>query len=172
MRRSICTALKIRKLCGGIRLFIVKKSQFDTVKNYYEDADNFNYYAGLYGDSNKDSRILLDGNLNYSFLEEAIVLNMQIKANLEKGSLTGKEDFSDIEVHVPSDEILPVQPVLYRISKDGFFTTIQNSWIVTKKEIYIEGMYDGEAEQSYTAYKISSESNEYILKLLSENGII
>ena len=165
MRRSICTALKIRKLCGGIRLFIVKKSQFDTVKNYYEDADNFNYYAGLYGDSNKDSRILLDGNLNYSFLEEAIVLNMQIKANLEKGSLTGKEDFSDIEVHVPSDEILPVQPVLYRISKDGFFTTIQNSWIVTKKEIYIEGMYDGEAEQSYTA-------NEYILKLLSENGII
>ena len=33
-----------------------KKSQFDTVKNYYEDADNFNYYAGLYGDSNKDSR--------------------------------------------------------------------------------------------------------------------
>ena len=54
----------------------------------------------------------------------------------------------------------------------AFFTTIQNSWIVTKKEIYIEGMYDGEAEQSYTAYKISSESNEYILKLLSENGII
>ena len=149
-----------------------KKSQFDTVKNYYENADNFNYYVGLYGDSNKDSRILLDGNLNYSFLEEAIVLNMQIKAYLEKGSLTGKKDFSDIEVHVPSAEILPVQPVLYRISKDGFFTTIQNSWIVTKKEIYIEGVYDGEAEQSYTAYKISSESNEYILKLLSEKGII
>lgn len=149
-----------------------KKSQFDKVKNYYADTDNFNYYTGLYGDSNKSNRILLDGNLNYSLLEEAIVLNMQIEANLGKGLLTGKEDFSDIEVHVPSDEILPVQPVLYRVSKDGFFTTIQNSWIVTKKEIFIEGMYDGEAEQSYTAYKISSESNEYILKLLSENGIV
>ena len=149
-----------------------KKSQFDKVKNYYADTDNFNYYTGLYGDSNKSNRILLDGNLNYSLLEEAIVLNMQIEANLGKGLLTGKEDFSDIEVHVPSDEILPVQPVLYRVSKDGFFTTIQNSWIVTKTEIYIEGKYDGATEQSYTAYKISSKSNEYILKLLSENGIV
>ena len=60
----------------------------------------------------------------------------------------------------------------FKFSFTCFFTTIQNSWIVTKKEIYIEGMYDGETEQSYTAYKISSKSNEYILKLLSENGIV
>ena len=149
-----------------------KKSQFDIVKNYYADAGNFNYYTGLYGDSNKSTRILLDGNLNYSLLEEAIVLNMQIEANSGKGQLTEKRNFSDIEVHIPSDEILPVQPVLYRVSKDGFFTTIQNSWIVTKNEVYIGGMYDGETEQSYTAYKISSEASEYILKLLFEHDIV
>lgn len=149
-----------------------KKNQFDTVKNYYADTNNFNYYTGLYGDSNKDSRIRLDGELNYSLLEEAIALNMQIEASSGKGHLTEKENLSDIEIHIPSDEILPIQPVLYRVSKDGFFTTIQNSWIVTKNAVYIEGMYDGETEQSYTAYKISSEANEYILKLLFENGII
>ena len=149
-----------------------KKNQFDTVKNYYADTNNFNYYTGLYGDSNKDSRTRLDGELNYSLLEEAIALNMQIEASSGKGHLTEKENLSDIEIHIPSDEILPIQPVLYRVSKDGFFTTIQNSWIVTKNAVYIEGMYDGETEQSYTAYKISSEANEYILKLLFENGII
>lgn len=149
-----------------------KKNQFDTVKNYYADTNNFNYYTGLYGDSNKDSRIRLDGELNYSLLEEAIALNMQIEASSGKGHLTEKENLSDIEIHIPSDEILPIQPVLYRVSKDGFFTTIQNSWIVTKNAVYIEGMYDRETEQSYTAYKISSEANECILKLLSENGII
>ena len=149
-----------------------KKNQFDTVKNYYADTNNFNYYTGLYGDSNKDSRIRLDGELNYSLLEEAIALNMQIEASSGKGHLTEKENLSDIEIHIPSDEILPIQPVLYRVSKDGFFTTIQNSWIVTKNAVYIEGKYDGETEQSYTAYKISSESNEYILKLLSENDIV
>lgn len=149
-----------------------KKNQFDAAKKYYADAGNFNYYTGLYGDSNKNKRFLLNGNLNYSLLEEAIVLNMRIVTNSGKGLLTGKEDFTDIEVHVPSDEILPVQPVLYRVSKDGFFTTIQNDWIVTEKEVYIKGMYDGETKQSYTAYKIGNESNEYILRLLSENGII
>ena len=149
-----------------------KKNQFDTVKNYYADTNNFNYYTGLYGDSNKDSRIRLDGELNYSLLEEAIALNMQIEASSGKGHLTEKENLSDIEIHIPSDEILPIQPVLYRVSKDGFFTTIQNSWIVTKNAVYIEGMYDGETEQSYTAYKISSEASEYILKLLSENDIV
>ena len=149
-----------------------KKNQFDTVKNYYADTNNFNYYTGLYGDSNKDSRIRLDGELNYSLLEEAIALNMQIEASSGKGHLTEKENLSDIEIHIPSDEILPIQPVLYRVSKDGFFTTIQNSWIVTKNAVYIEGMYDGETEQSYTAYKISSEANEYILKLLFEHDIV
>ena len=149
-----------------------KKNQFDTVKNYYADTNNFNYYTGLYGDSNKDSRIRLDGELNYSLLEEAIALNMQIEASSGKGHLTEKENLSDIEIHIPSDEILPIQPVLYRVSKDGFFTTIQNSWIVTKNAVYIEGMYDGETEQSYTVYKISSEANEYILKLLFEHDIV
>ena len=149
-----------------------KKNQFDTVKNYYADTNNFNYYTGLYGDSNKDSRIRLDGELKYSLLEEAIALNMQIEASSGKGHLTEKENLSDIEIHIPSDEILPIQPVLYRVSKDGFFTTIQNSWIVTKNAVYIEGMYDGETEQSYTAYKISSEANEYILKLLFEHDIV
>ena len=149
-----------------------KKNQFDTVKNYYADTNNFNYYTGLYGDSNKDSRIRLDGELNYSLLEEAIALNMQIEASSGKGHLTEKENLSDIEIHIPSDEILPIQPVLYRVSKDGFFTTIQNSWIVTKNAVYIEGMYDGETEQSYTAYKISREANEYILKLLFEHDIV
>ena len=89
-----------------------KKNQFDTVKNYYADTNNFNYYTGLYGDSNKDSRIRLDGELNYSLLEEAIALNMQIEASSGKGHLTEKENLSDIEIHIPSDEILPIQPVL------------------------------------------------------------
>ncbi len=149
-----------------------RESMFDTVKDYYADTDNFDYYTGLYGDGNEAGRILLEGELDLSLLEEAVALNMKVEANEGKGLLTGKEDFSDIEVHIPVDEILPVQPVLYRVSKDGFFTTARNNWIVTDGEVYIAGVYDGEEPQTYTAYKTSDGSGRYIFELLVQTGIL
>lgn len=87
-----------------------KESESEEAGAYYADAKNFDYYMGLYGDSHKDERIKLGG-ADTALLEKAISLNARIQENAGKGLLTGKKDFSDIEISIPYAEVLPVQPV-------------------------------------------------------------
>lgn len=145
-----------------------KESEYEEASAYYADAGNFDYYTGLYGDSHKDERIKLDG-ADAALLEKAIALNTRIRANA--GKVSGREDFSDIEVSIPYTETLPVQPVFYRVSKDGFFTTEQNDWLVTDSKIYILGSYDAGTEM-YTAYAVDGAASAYMMALLSEYGIL
>jgi len=144
-------------------------TEFENVKAYYADVENFDYYTGLYGDSNKDSRIKLDSETDIGLLENAIVLNMQIQSNRQKGVF--EESLSAKSVVIPWEERVSVQPVLYRVSKDGFFTTIKNEWIVANGQVYILGSYDGTTE-NYTAYKIDDEASRYIMRLLDEYEIV
>ena len=134
-----------------------KESKSEEAGAYYADAKNFDYYMGLYGDSHKD--------------EKAISLNARIQENAGKGLLTGKKDFSDIEISIPYAEVLPVQPVFYRMSKDGFFTTIQNEWLVADGNLYIFGSYDGDTDM-YTAYIIDSAASAYMIALLNKYGLL
>ena len=85
--------------------------------------------------------------------------------------MTGKKDFSDIEISIPCAEVLPVQPVFYRMSKDGFFTTIQNEWLVADGNLYIFGSYDGDTDM-YTAYIIDSAASAYMIALLNKYGLL
>ena len=147
-----------------------KESESGEVGAYYADAGNFDYYMGLYGDSHKDERIKLDG-ADTALLEKAISLNTRIQENAGKGLLTGKKDFSDIEISIPYAEALPVQPVFYRMSKDGFFTTIQNEWLVADGNLYIFGSYDGDTDM-YTAYIIDSAASAYMIALLNKYGLL
>ena len=149
-----------------------KEDEFETAMAYYADSRHFDYWIGIYGDSNKESRVRLEEQEERPLLEEAVSLNMRVEASGGAGIFGWQEDFADVEVHIPEEEILQVKPVLYRVSKDGFFTTIQNSWIVTGSGIYVKGIYDGESEQTYTAYRLSEEANEYIMGLLNKHGIL
>ena len=125
---------------------------------------------GLYGDSHKDERIKLGG-ADTALLEKAISLNARIQENAGKGLLTGKKDFSDIEISIPYAEVLPVQPVFYRMSKDGFFTTEQNDWLVADGKVSVFGSYDADTDM-YTAYIIDEEASAYMLGLLGEYGLL
>ena len=147
-----------------------KESESEEAGAYYADAKNFDYYMGLYGDSHKDERIKLGG-ADTALLEKAISLNARIQENAGKGLLTGKKDFSDIEISIPCAEVLPVQPVFYRMSKDGFFTTIQNEWLVADGNLYIFGSYDGDTDM-YTAYIIDSAASAYMIALLNKYGLL
>lgn len=147
-----------------------KESESEEIGAYYADAKNFDYYMGLYGDSHKDERIKLNG-ADTALLEKAISLNARIQENAGKGLLTGKKDFSDIEISIPYAEVLPVQPVFYRMSKDGFFTTIQNEWLVADGNLYIFGSYDGDTDM-YTAYIIDSAASAYMIALLNKYGLL
>lgn len=147
-----------------------KESESEEAGAYYADAKNFDYYMGLYGDSHKDERIKLGG-ADTALLEKAISLNARIQENAGKGLLTGKKDFSDIEISIPYAEVLPVQPVFYRMSKDGFFTTIQNEWLVADGNLYIFGSYDGDTDM-YTAYIIDSAASAYMIALLNKYGLL
>ena len=149
-----------------------RQDQFEAVKSHYANPLHFDYWIGLYGDSNKESRVRLEGGEDRSLLEEAVSLNMRVEASGQAGIFGEREDFAYLEVHIPEDEILSVQPVLYRVSKDSFFTTIQNSWILTGDGIYVKGFYDGETEQTYTAYRLSEEASKRIMELLAEHGIL
>lgn len=147
-----------------------KESESEEAGAYYADAKNFDYYMGLYGDSHKDERIKLGG-ADTALLEKAISLNARIQENAGKGLSTGKKDFSDIEISIPYAEVLPVQPVFYRMSKDGFFTTIQNEWLVADGNLYIFGSYDGDTDM-YTAYIIDSAASAYMIALLNKYGLL
>ena len=147
-----------------------KESESEEAGAYYADAKNFDYYMGLYGDSHKDERIKLGG-ADTALLEKAISLNARIQENAGKGLLTGKKDFSDIEISIPYAEVLPVQPVFYRMSKDGFFTTIQNEWLVADGKVSVFGSYDADTDM-YTAYIIDEEASAYMLGLLGEYGLL
>lgn len=147
-----------------------KESESEEAGAYYADAKNFDYYMGLYGDSHKDERIKLGG-ADTALLEKAISLNARIQENAGKGLLTGKKDFSDIEISIPYAEVLPVQPVFYRMSKDGFFTTEQNDWLVADGKVSVFGSYDADTDM-YTAYIIDEEASAYMLGLLGEYGLL
>ena len=147
-----------------------KESESEEAGAYYADAKNFDYYMGLYGDSHKDERIKLGG-ADTALLEKAISLNARIQENAGKGLLTGKKDFSDIEISIPYAEVLPVQPVFYRVSKDGFFTTIQNDWLVSGGKIFVFGSYDADTDM-YTAYTVDEAASAYMLGLLGEYGLL
>lgn len=147
-----------------------KESESEEIGAYYADTGNFDYSMGLYGDSHKDERIKLNG-ADTALLEKAISLNARIQENAGKGLLTGKKDFSDIEISIPCAEVLPVQPVFYRMSKDGFFTTIQNEWLVADGNLYIFGSYDGDTDM-YTAYIIDSAASAYMIALLNKYGLL
>lgn len=147
-----------------------KESESEEAGAYYADAKNFDYYMGLYGDSHKDERIKLGG-ADTALLEKAISLNARIQENAGKGLLTGKKDFSDIEISIPYAEVLPVQPVFYRVSKDGFFTTIQNDWLVSGGKIFVFGSYDADTDM-YTAYTVDEAASAYMLGLLEKYDLL
>ena len=130
-----------------------KESESEEIGAYYADTGNFDYSMGLYGDSHKDERIKLNG-ADTALLEKAISLNARIQENAGKGLLTGKKDFS-----------------FYRVSKDGFFTTIQNEWLVAGGNLYIFGSYDGDTDM-YTAYIIDSAASAYMIALLNKYGLL
>ena len=148
-----------------------KESESEEIGAYYADAGNFDYYIGLYGDSNENERIRLEANANTALLEKAISLNTRIQENEGKGLLNGREDFSDIEISIPYAKVLPVQPVFYRMSKDGFFTTEQNDWLVADGKVSVFGSYDADTDM-YTAYIIDEEASAYMLGLLGEYGLL
>ena len=146
-----------------------KKSEFDAAYQYYADSEHFDYYIGLYGDSNEDGHVRLGVDADRELLERAVSLNMQIDAEQGKGLFDQKGDWSEIQAGIPFEDCLSVQPVVYRVSKDGYFTTIRNAWIVTRDGIYISGIYDAEAEE-YAAYSVGEACSDYLMRLLTENG--
>lgn len=148
-----------------------RESEAEAAESYYSDAENFEYYMGLYGDDSENERIKLDENADTDLLERAISLNMRMQGNAWTGLLPDGENLSGIETILPFKKVLSVQPVFYRVSKDGFFSTIQNDWLVTEDEIYIFGHYDGKTDE-YTAYTIDVEASAYMRSLLVKHGLM
>ncbi|MCD8309513.1 MAG: hypothetical protein LUD19_06635 [Clostridia bacterium] len=143
-----------------------KENELDAVTAYYADIANYDYYIGIYADDT--AQILLDSDVNTALLESAISKNIELDNATGVGGIF--DPYKDIKITISYGDRAGIQPVLYRVSNDGLFTTVQSEWIIYDNNFYIFGVYDGSSD-TYSAYKIDEEASEYIIGLFSIYGL-
>lgn len=137
-----------------------KKSQFEEIKSYYANPDNFEYYIGLEDKKGNKQTQKLTGDLNGELLERILSYEEKVKY-----PILSKEK-KDV-LHL--DYVDYVKPLVYRVSKDGLFSLGSGTWIYYQERVYYFDYMDGRTDE-YKVYVPSDEISDYIIKLLKDNG--
>ncbi len=139
-----------------------KKSQFNEIKSYYANPENYEYYIGLKDKGGQNHTQKLTGDLNGQILERAITFK-----NNATSSIFSKDKYQTATLYL--DNVDYARPLLYRVSKDGIFTTLKSPWICYREKIYLLDYNDGRTDE-YKVFVPDDEISDYMIKLLKDNG--
>ena len=141
-----------------------KESEFKEVEAYYSDPENYNYYIGRYLED--DTSVLLGEN-DEEYAERAIRFIMELDNTFGVGGLF--DPFEDRKVTYDVEWLDWDRVTIYRVSKDGFFTTLH-----MELAIYNGGLYDPIDEQNgqTTFYRFDEDVSEYMAALFVELNVI
>lgn len=137
------------------------KDQFDEVKDYYHNTDNFDYYLAIHLEDGTEKMLTED--VDKSIIEQAVSLIVDVDSAIpSKKYKRANFDFDGKNY---------IRPSIYRRSKDGLFTTTRREFIYYENNIYVRyvgGILNG----SYNALVLDDDVNAYIVSLLKEYGIV
>lgn len=141
-----------------------RKNQFDEIKNYYHNTDNFEYYLGLYLED--ESAIKLAEGIDKNIIEQAISLIVDADNTVPSNPL---KKYNRTNFEFEGKEC--IRPSIYRRSNDGLFTTTRREWVYYEEKLYIS--YDGGIiNGSYNALVLEDDVNDYMVNLLKEYGLV
>ena len=139
-----------------------RESEFDQAKAYYTDTANYDYYIG--GWEEGAPRVKLSEEDGTEYAERA----MQCKADVTGGVSDGHENRL---VTVGTENFDWYRAVIYRMSKDGIFTTEQSEWAIYSDNLYVFSGYDGEKRQA-TFYRTDEDVSAHMVSLFKEYGLL
>jgi hypothetical protein len=136
-----------------------KKAQYDEIKSYYHNLDNFDYYLGIFLEDEKE--VKLAENIDRSIIERAVSLVV----DSVNGFTIGYKKTS-----LKLDGKAYIRPTVYRRSKDGLFTTTHSEWIYYEDNLYVLDYADG-SDGTYHLFLLDDDVNAYMVNLLKECGL-
>lgn len=139
-----------------------KESEFDEVNAYYADTVNYDYYIG--GWEEGEPRIKLSERDGTEYAERAI----QFKAGIRGGIF---DPYKDRLVTVETEYFDWYRAVIYRVSKDGLFTTVKSEWAICDDYLYIDHGYN-EDEGLATFYRTDEDVSEHMVSLFKKYGLL
>lgn len=139
-----------------------KKSEFDKVNAYYDDTANYDYYIG--GWEEGEPRIRLSENDGTEYAERAIQFKLGIRGGIF-------DPYKDRLVTVETEYFEWYRAVIYRVSKDGIFTTEKSEWAICNDYLYIAHGYDDDKRQT-TFYRTDEDVSEHMVSLFRQYGIL
>ena len=146
MRSSFCTQPYAEVLCKfigelpdwvedcrwqALSAIYCKESQFEQVKAHYSNPSNYNYYIGRYLED--DTSVLLDKN-DEEYAERAIKFLIDLDSTFGVGGIF--DPFEDRKITVDVEFLDWDRVTIYRISKDGFFTTLHMELAIYNGTLY------------------------------------
>ena len=143
-----------------------KQRQFDEVKAYYTNPDNYNYYIGMYLEY--DTTVLL-GEYDEEYAERAIEFIIELDNAFGAGGIF--DPLEDRKITVSGEALDSDKVTIYRVSKDGFFTTIRLALTVYDGMLYCHHSYDEQKDQT-TFYFFDEDVSRHMVNLFEQCGLI
>ena len=140
------------------------EGQYDKAKAYYKDPQNYDYYIGIYLDD--DNHVKADGDRR--LLEEVVSAAMQFEQTALRGGVF--DPYRDKKVTYGVAWLEWQRPTVYRVSRDGLFTTIHLELAIYDGKLLIPHT-GGESESAF--YDLfPEEAGSYVIELFYKYGII
>ena len=143
-----------------------KESQFEQVKAHYSNALNYNYYIGRYLED--DTSVLLDKN-DEEYAERAIKFIIDLDSTFGVGGLF--DPFEDRKVTFNIELLDWDRVTIYRVSKDGFFTTLHMELAIYDGELSRYSSYDEEKRQT-TFYSFDDDVSKHMVRLFNNLNVL
>lgn len=143
-----------------------KESQYDEVKDYYSNAENYNYYIGRYLED--DTSVLLGEN-DEEYAERAVKFIMELDNAFGAGGIF--DPFEDRKVTFNVELFDWDRVTIYRVSKDGFFTTLHMELAIYDGGLYRYSSYD-EKNMQTTFYRFDEDVSEYMVALFIKLNVL
>lgn len=144
-----------------------KESEFATVQAYYADPENYIYYIGNYLED--EDHIRLD-EADEGYAEEAVRFIIRLEDALGKSALLNPlRPFEESKTEIVTQLLEWNRVTLYRVSKDGFFTTLHKELAILDDTLYVFVSYDGDTGTA-TFYRFDEAVSSRLVPLFKKHG--
>ena len=120
-----------------------KKSEYEKVKAYYASPENYDYFIGTY--LKDENHIKLDEQYE-EYAEKAIEFIIALDSTFGVGGIF--DPFEDRKITVDVEFLDWDRVTIYRISKDGFFTTLHMELAIYNGTLYRHVSSDDSKKQT------------------------
>ena len=143
-----------------------RESEFEEVEAYYADPENYHFYIGRYLE--EDTSVLL-GNDDAAYAERAIGFIMELDSTFGVGGIF--DPFMEKTVAFSGEVSGYDRVTIYRVSKDGFFTTLHMELAVCDGGLYRYRSYDEQKDQTIF-YRFDDDVSEHMVNLFERYELI